>query len=100
MYQKYIRESTVIMLEFNRVGVLKFMSGNRDNSYLNDLTRIWEEGKPVMDSIFGKNQKFQSYLKKAVRGALKSERPLEIADSVKTKITTNGKRIQKIYIMI
>lgn len=58
MYQKYIRENTVIMLEFNRVGVLQFMSGNRDNCYLNDLTRIWEEGKPVMDSIFGKNHKF------------------------------------------
>lgn len=43
MYKKYVRETGVILLEFNRVGILQFISGNRDNNhYLNDLTRIWE----------------------------------------------------------
>jgi hypothetical protein len=55
MYTKYIRNNDVIMLEFNRVGILQFISGNFDNCYLNDLSRIWEEGKPVLDSLFGKN---------------------------------------------
>ena len=76
MYKKYVRENDVIFLEFNRVGILLFISGNRDNQYLNDLNRVWEQGKPVLDHLFGKNEKFENYVKKAVRGSLKTERPL------------------------
>lgn len=72
MYKKYVREANVILLEFNRVGILQFISGNKDNNHhLSDLTRIWEEGKPVLDQLFGKNQKFEEYIKKAVRGSIK-----------------------------
>lgn len=42
MYKKYVRENNVILLEFNRVGILLFISGNRDEPYLNDLSRVWE----------------------------------------------------------
>jgi hypothetical protein len=60
------------------MGILYFISGNRDNEYLNDLTTLWEPNKPVLDLIFKKLKKFDDYIKKAVRGSLKSERPIEI----------------------
>ena len=60
------------------MGILYFISGNRDIEYLNDLTTLWEPNKPVLDLIFKKLKKFDDYIKKAVRGLLKSERPIEI----------------------
>jgi hypothetical protein len=34
------------------MGILYFISGNRDIEYLNDLTTLWEPNKPVLDLIF------------------------------------------------
>lgn len=42
IYKKYVRENDSILLEFNRIGILQFISGNIDNEHLNNLTTIWE----------------------------------------------------------
>jgi len=42
MYKKHVRDNNTVMLEFNRIGILQFISGNKENQYLNHLTKIWE----------------------------------------------------------
>jgi hypothetical protein len=41
MYKKYVLENNVIMMEFDRDGILQFINGKKENRYINQLIKIW-----------------------------------------------------------
>lgn len=48
------------------MGILYFISGNRDNEYLKDLTKLCESNKSFEIWFFLKLNNFEDYIKKAV----------------------------------
>jgi hypothetical protein len=41
MYKKYVLDSNATMMEFNQLGILQFLSGKKENKYINQLMKIW-----------------------------------------------------------
>lgn len=59
MFKKYALNRESIFLEFNRHGMLVFISRNKDNPILNRLSSIWEPTKSVMEEIFDTHSKLR-----------------------------------------
>ena len=87
-------------MEFQKNGVLHFISGNKEIPLLCHLNEIWEPGKSVLNILFANNQKLSSHLKRTLRGSLKSERIFEIDRDVKARICMHNGKIEKIHILI
>lgn len=100
MYKKYVRENLITFLEFDSNGVLCFMSGNPENETLNNLTKIWEEGVPVLHSLFPKNVKLGNEMRKALKGSSKTERLFEITQYIKGRIIRSHKQVEKIQVIV
>lgn len=100
MFKKYVRDGGSIFLEFDRNGVLVFISRNKDNPILNHLSSIWEPTKSIMQEAFDSHSKLLQKLQTALRGSLKSNRPFEVTEEITAKIILDNKKISKVHLFI